>query len=68
MTPAADVTCSHLSRDLLEELDGPAWCVTCDGYVFPDGTVRPRRFVRAPPVKRARRFARVVGKIPVDKR
>ena len=68
MTAAADGACSHLSPALLEELAGPVWCVTCDGYVSPDGTVRPRRFVGAPPVKRGRRFARVIGKIPVQRR
>ena len=68
MTPAADRTCSHLSADVLEELDERVWCVTCDGYVFPDGTVQPRRFVGAPPVKRTRRFARAVDRIRVQKR
>ncbi len=62
------MACSHLSADVLEELEGPLWCVRCDGYVFPDGTVRPRRFVGAPPVKRTRLFTRVVGKRPVQKR
>jgi len=47
----------------LEEVEGRVWCVTCDGYVLPDGTVQPRRFVSVPPVKRTRRFARVVDKI-----
>jgi hypothetical protein len=63
MTPAADRSCSHLSPDLLEEVVGRVWCVTCDGYVLPDGTVQPRRFVSVPPVKRTRRFARVVDRI-----
>ena len=62
-------TCSHFSSELLDEVEGRVWCVRCDGYVFPDGSVLPRALVSAPPVKRPRRFERAVGKrIPFVKR
>jgi hypothetical protein len=69
MTPTTHATCSHLSSDLLSELEGRVWCVQCDGYVYPDGRVLPRAKVGAPPVKRGGRFERAVGKrIPFYKR
>ena len=61
--------CSHLSSELLEQVEGRVWCVRCDGYVFPDGSVQPRALVATPPVKRAGRFERAMNaRIPFSKR
>ena len=69
MTTTTRGTCTHLSSELIEELQGRVWCVRCDGYVLPDGSVQPRALVAAPPVKRTGRFERAMTKrIPFYKR